>query len=292
MGEIVGAGLVAHVPTIVLPEDVRRELNEGKEISLVPGLHRLRAEVLDALAPDTIVVFDSHWFTTVEFGISAHDRRTGHFTSDELPRGMSGVPYDIPGDPELAQLIAEEINAAGSWATAFEDPHLPIHYPTVNLLGFLQRDEQWVTVSVPQTGETDDFLLAGAAVGRAVAALDRRVVLLASGAMSHRFWPLRQLRSHEASDPVHIRTEAARAADEQRLDWFADGRHDRVIDTMPAFLEHKPEAAFGHYLMMAAAIGGRECVAPGRQFSEYENSIGTGQVHVWFDRPAGGWTAV
>jgi len=25
-------------------------------------------------------------------------------------------------------------------------------------------------------------------------------------------------------------------------------------------------------------------------YSQYENSIGTGQVHVWFDRPAEGWT--
>ena len=33
MGEVVGAALVAHVPTIVLPEEVRRELNDGEEIS-------------------------------------------------------------------------------------------------------------------------------------------------------------------------------------------------------------------------------------------------------------------
>ena len=39
-GAVVGAALVAHVPTIVLPEPVRRELNDGREISLVPGLHR------------------------------------------------------------------------------------------------------------------------------------------------------------------------------------------------------------------------------------------------------------
>ena len=26
-------------------------------------------------------------------------------------------------------------------------------------------------------------------------------------------------------------------------------------------------------------------------YSEYENSIGTGQVHIWFARPATGWTA-
>jgi hypothetical protein len=31
-------------------------------------------------------------------------------------------------------------------------------------------------------------------------------------------------------------------------------------------------------------------VAPGRLFSEYENAIGTGQIHVWFDQPANGWT--
>ena len=29
MGEVVGAGLLAHVPTIMLPEHIRRELNEG-----------------------------------------------------------------------------------------------------------------------------------------------------------------------------------------------------------------------------------------------------------------------
>ncbi len=47
MGEVVGAGLLAHVPTIMLPKEVRYELNEGKEISLVTGLERLRKEVFE-----------------------------------------------------------------------------------------------------------------------------------------------------------------------------------------------------------------------------------------------------
>jgi 3,4-dihydroxyphenylacetate 2,3-dioxygenase len=45
VGEIVGAGIVAHVPTIMLPEEVRLEINDGREITLVPGLQRLRSEV-------------------------------------------------------------------------------------------------------------------------------------------------------------------------------------------------------------------------------------------------------
>ena len=71
-GSVVGAALVAHVPTIVLPEAVRYELNEGREISLVPGLHRMKSERLDRLSFDTIIVFDAHWFTTVEFVVAAH----------------------------------------------------------------------------------------------------------------------------------------------------------------------------------------------------------------------------
>ncbi|HYT29757.1 MAG TPA: catechol 1,2-dioxygenase, partial [Actinomycetota bacterium] len=94
MGEIVGAGLVAHVPTIMLPEDLRLEINGGREITLVTGLRRLRTEVFDPLRPDTVVVFDTHWETTFEHIVTGHERRTGHFTSSELPRGMAGIPYD------------------------------------------------------------------------------------------------------------------------------------------------------------------------------------------------------
>jgi aromatic ring-opening dioxygenase catalytic subunit (LigB family) len=87
-------------------EAARREINEGKEISLVPGLVRLRNEVLDRLRPDTIVIIDSHWETTVEHVLAAQARRHGIFTSSELPRGMAQIPYDFPGDPELAKLAA------------------------------------------------------------------------------------------------------------------------------------------------------------------------------------------
>ena len=85
MGEIVGAALVAHVPTMVMSEPARRELNEGKEISLVPGLERLRREVIDPLAPDTIVVLDSHWFTTVEFVVTAHAATLGSLHQRRTP---------------------------------------------------------------------------------------------------------------------------------------------------------------------------------------------------------------
>lgn len=292
MGEIVGAALVAHVPTIVMPEEERRALNGGKDISLVAGLQRIRREYLDALAPDTVVVFDTHWFTTFEHCITAHARRSGRYTSDELPRGMAGIPYDVPGDPELARAVAEVgAETEGTWVHATDDPYIAIHYPTVNLLGYLQGEERWVSAGICQTAEVDDFLLFGEVVAEAVRRVDRRVVLLASGGMSHRFWPLRELRAHESSDPEHIITPEARAADERLLALLVDGRHDAVIDSMPEYRAVSPEGRFGHYLTMVGAIGGRACRARGTQCSDYESAVGTGQVHVFFERPAGGWTA-
>ncbi len=114
--------------------------------------------------------------------------------------------------------------------------------------------------------------------------------MIASGALSHTFWPLTEIRQHESSDPSHIFTPEARAADEQRLDWFRDGRHDEVLTQMPEYYRYKPEARFQPYLMMIGALGGAACTARGELFSDYENSVGTGQVHVNFARPADGWT--
>ena len=58
---------------------------------------------------------------------------------------------------------------------------------------------------------------------------------------------------------------------------------------MPEYYRFKPEARFGHYLMMIGALGEGDCRATGRQYGEYENSVGTGQVHLWFDRPSDGF---
>src|ERR671910_1275885 len=169
MGEVVGAALVAHVPTIMLPEEVRLEINEGKEISLVPGLHRLRSEVLDRLQADTIVLMDTHWEVTFEHIITAHEKREGIFTSHELPRGMRQIPYDMPGDPELAFAVSQQAEGRDdTWVLASDDPYLPIFYGTVNVWSYLKGgNERWVSVGINQCGTTEDFLLLGQLIGEA-----------------------------------------------------------------------------------------------------------------------------
>ena len=291
MGEIVGAAIVAHVPTIMLPEEVRLEINDGKEITLVPGLRRMRSECFDRLQPDTVVVMDTHWDVTFEHIVTAEERRRGTFTSHELPRGMSQIEYDMPGDPELAFALAKEAeNRDDTWVLACDDPYLPIQYGTVNIWSFLNGGERWVSVGINQCADTQDFLLLGELLGKAIEGLDRRVVLLASGGLSHRFLPFRELRGRESSSIDNIITPESAAADQHVLKLLGEGDHAGVIDWLPEYRKFGPEGKFGHYLIMVGALGGARCQAPGERYSEYEASVGTGQVHVWFERPADGWT--
>ena len=292
MGEVVGAAILAHVPTIMLPEAVRYDLNGGKEISLVPGLKRLRKEVFETLDYDTVVVLDSHWATTVEFVVTSHAERSGLFTSEELPRGMSQIPYAFKGNPELANSLTKYDEKNGTWITPISDPHLPIFYATVNLWHYLGRgldDKKWVSMSVCQTATPEDFKRAGRALGEAIRDSDSKVLLLGSGALSHTFHKLRDLRKHEASDPVHIYTPEAYEYDKKVIEWFEQGDHKAVLDDFDTFKKYKPEAGFYHYLAMAGALGEEDNKSIGRLYSEYENSIGTGQVHIWFDKPEGGF---
>ena len=225
------------------------------------------------------------YITTIEHIVASHDRRAGRYTSEELPRGMKQMPYDMPGDRALAEAwAATSVDRDDTWITAIDDEYLPVHYPTINLLPFLQGDERWVSAGICQTAEPEDFLLFGALLAEAAAGLDRRVVVLASGGLSHQFWPLRQFRDHEAADPAkHLRTPEARAADEQVLAWMRAGDHAAIIDFMPEFAQHAPEGFFGHYLTMVGALGGADCTWTGTQFGEYEAVSGTGQAHVWFE---------
>lgn len=290
MGEIIGAGIVSHVPTIMLPLEERLALNNGKDFTVVTGMKRLRTEFLDKLKPDTIVIFDTHWHTTFETVVDGRAHYKGLHTSDELPRSLCDIPYDYAGDPELADLIEEIAEGKeDTWVHVTRNANLDVHYGTVNLVHYLHKGEKILSISCAQTGETEDFLKFGQVLREAIDRIDRRVVLLGSGGLSHRFWPLSVIRQHESADLEHVITPEAREMDEKVIQLWKEGRHAEVIELMPDYRKHAPEGRFGHYLMLISALGGAKCTAQGVQLSDYEASVGTGQVHVWFDRPAAGW---
>ncbi|MDD9938749.1 MAG: hypothetical protein OXT09_34375 [Myxococcales bacterium] len=286
MGELVATAVVAHQPMVMVPKKVRVALGgSGADTTLIePGFRWLR-EGFDKLGVDTFVIIDTHWFTTTEHVIAGANHFRGNYTSEEMPRNICDLPYDYPGAPELAAAWHGVCKERGLFTINVTAPSLPQHYATLNLVEHLRSDQRVLSCGVVQTGERDDFLALGAALGEAIRrAEDARVAVLGSGGMSHTFWPLSQIREHFAYDPAHVISPEARAVDAEILELWAQGDHAAVLARYPEYLKRfKPEGRFAHYLMALGAMGGPECRAPGAQLSSYENAVGTGQVHVLFD---------
>ena len=104
------------------------------------------------------MILDTHWESTFEHIITSAERREGKFTSHELPRGMRQIPYDIPGDPELANALEKLAEGRDeTWVLASDDPYLPVFYGT-SIWSHLGKGERWASVSINQCGQTEDFL--------------------------------------------------------------------------------------------------------------------------------------
>lgn len=283
MGQIVGAAIVSHHPGLVQPKEIRVQRGNGRDSDLIEGFDRVRAKI-DAVKPDTFVLFDTHWLTTSLHLVAGAAHYKGSYTSDELPFSMTRFPYDHAGAPELAvevEKVAQEKKVA---ARNVVEETLPLHYPTLNVIHYLGRGEKVLSVGTCQTARFKHFLEMGEVVGEAIRRSDARVVLLASGAMSHKFYDLDHVPPNpRVWHPDNVSDPKNRALDMEVLELWKQGRHDIVLDRFPELEAAKYEGRGAHYAQMMGALGGRSCRARGTQLSEYENAAGTGNVHVWFD---------
>lgn len=289
-GRIVGAAMVSHHPGLMQCEEFRRLQGAGEDSDLIAGYGRLR-ERIDAAKPDVALIFDTHWFTTGYHLVDGGAHYAGTFLSDEMPWYLYGVPYDYRGVPALARMIETVSRERGGWNRAVFHPDLGRQYPTVNLVKQLRFEESGlpvVTASSCQNCTWQQFLQSGETIGEAIRRSGLRVLLLASGALSHRFngidWTPKHPRIFHESNVS--RPENA-ASDKGAVALMEQGRHDLVLERWDAEYRTLPWEAFGaHYLQMIGALGGAGCRAKGTPLSAYENARGTGNIHVWFDLEA------
>ena len=286
-GQIVGAALVSHHPGLMQCEEFRMLQGAGADSDLIAGYARLR-EKIAAAAPEVVVIFDSHWFTTGYHLVDGAANYRGNYVSDEMPWYLHGVHYDYRGHPELAIQIEAVSREQGGYNRVISHPELGKQYATINLVKHLQfevRQTPVVTISSCQNCDWPHFLKSGEAIGEAIRRSGLRVLLLASGALSHKFnaidWKPKHPRIfHESnvSRPENIES------DKRAIALLQQGRHDTVLARWNDEYRQLPWEAFGaHYLQMLGALGGEACRAKGTALSAYENARGTGNIHIWFD---------
>ncbi|HEX8415809.1 MAG TPA: hypothetical protein VF637_18290 [Sphingomicrobium sp.] len=284
MGTIVGAALVSHHPGLMQSEDFRVNMGAGSDSDLIAGFARLRARI-DAVKPDVVVILDSHWFTTGFHLYDAGEQYSGNYVSDEMPWYLYDQPYNYRGAPELAlacETVAKERDVKG---LSVKNDLLPRHYATINVVNALKVHERVLSISNCQNCKSEHFLESGEVLGEAIARSDARVVLLASGALSHKFnginWEQKNPRIYH---PDNVSTPENVASDREAIALLQEGRHDVIVDRFPTVYRKIPwEGLGGHYLQMVGALGGRDCRSKGEALSEYENARGTGNIHMWFE---------
>jgi aromatic ring-opening dioxygenase catalytic subunit (LigB family) len=283
MGSIVGAALVSHHPGLMQSDEFRVRMGDGRDSDLIAGFERVRRH-LDAVKPDVLLIFDTHWFTTGFHLVDAGARYRGTYTSDEMPWYLHGLEYDYEGAPELARLVEAVAEERGVMSKAIDDPLLPRHYATLNLVKRLARGEKIVSASVCQNCQPHHYLQSGEVIGEAVRRSPYRVALLASGALSHKFNEIDWVQTHPRiyhEDNVSRRENMQR--DKEAIALFEQGRHDLVLQQWNEKFRPLPWEGFGgHYLQMVGALGGERCRAKATRCSDYENARGTGNIHLWF----------
>jgi aromatic ring-opening dioxygenase catalytic subunit (LigB family) len=284
MGSIVGAALVSHHPGLMQSDEFRIRMGDGRDSDLVEGFRRLRRH-LDAVKPEVLVIFDSHWFTTGYHLVDGGAHYRGSYISDEMPWYLHGQAYDYAGAPDLAALVEQVAQARGVMSKAVYDAALPRHYATVNVVNKLGRGEKILSVSTCQNCQPHHFIESGAVIGEAIRRSPYRVVLLASGALSHKFNEIDWVQKHpriyhedNVSRPENVQR------DKEAIALFEEGRHDLVLQQWDRKFRPLPWEGFGgHYLQMVGALGGEACRAKAVRCSDYENARGTGNIHLWFD---------
>jgi len=243
MGEIVGALIVTHTPRIGNEATAPAFTRE-----MIRGMHEL-ADVVARMRPDVLIQSSTHWVTTFNHYVLSHKRHKGILTSSEAPEIIAGMPYDFPGDPELAEAIAAKANAAGVPAIATNAEPFMLEYGTVNPIQYLtpKFDVPVVPLSCCLLGDIQECLRFGAAVGAAVRETSRRAVVVASGALSHKL----------VRGPETWPKDEDQKLDHQFIDMVTHGRAEEIKNFFPSFCKTtQAEMGGRHVAMLLGATGG------------------------------------
>ena len=220
MGKIIRAFIVTHTP---------RMADESKAPAftrdMVRGMHELGKEV-ERLRPDALIQFSTHWVTTFHHYVLGHQRHSGVLTSPEAPDMIHGVPYDFPGDPELAGVITAKGQQRGLPVTLSTESHFVVDYGTLNPLRYLTPNFDIPTLPVSSCllADIQECIRWGESIAEGVRESSRRVLVVASGALSHVLvrgperWPREE---HQKLD--HRFIEIITRGNREELDTFFPG---------------------------------------------------------------------
>ena len=281
MGEIVLAAKCTHVPTMLMSE--QEGPVKGKRQAAIDG-HCEIARRAKALGADTVIICDTHWVINAGFHINANSHFEGLFTSNEFPQFIQDMPYSYGGNPALGDAIAKEASARGVYTLSHHLDSLEMEYGTLVPMRFMSREHQMKVISVAAwctVHSHDESRVIGEAIRAAVDASDSKVLLVASGSLSHKIWPNKDYAANNGT--FTISSEFNRQVDLHVLDMWQRGDHATFLKMLPDYATFCcGEGSMHDTAMLYGALGWDSYDKPCEVVTPYFPSSGTGQTNVIF----------
>ena len=281
MGEIVLAAKVTHVPTMLMSEQPGRL--HGCRQPAIDG-HLEIARRAKELGADTAVICDTHWLVNAGYHINANHRFKGVYTSNEFPQFIQDLEFDFEGNAALGDAIAEKAMAKDVFTLSHQIDSLELEYGTIVPMHFMSREADFKVVSVAAYCTVHSFETSrkiGEAIREAVEESDSRVLLLASGSLSHKIWANDDYEANNGT--FTISSEFNRQVDLHVLDMWQRGDWATFVKMLPEYADFCcGEGSMHDTVMLLGALGWDAYQGKGEIVTEYFPSSGTGQTNVIF----------
>lgn len=280
MGKLALVAKITHVPSIVLSEfDGPRK---GTRQDAIDGLRQIGQRCRD-LGVDTLVVLDTHWLVNASYHINCAAHWQGHYTSNELPHFISNMPYAIPGNPDLGQLLARTARDHGVETLAHAATTLAPEYGTLVPMRYMNPDQHFRCISVSalcMAHYLNDSVRLGWAFRRAIEdGYDGTVALLASGSLSHRF----AQNGLAPEFAFKVWNPFLETLDRRVVQMWTEGDWANFCDMLPEYAVKGHGEGFMHdTAMMLGALGWRDYDGRAEVLTPYFGASGTGQINAVF----------
>lgn len=279
MGQLVLAAKVTHVPSLLISE--REGPLKGRRAGAIASLREIGKRAR-ARGADTFLVFDTHWISNFGFHLNANARHQGVYTSHEAPHMIQNMRYDYRGDPELAEMIAQESKEGGLDALAHRVETLPLEYGTIVPMHYMNGDAalRVVAAASPIFASIDDNRRFGEAARRAIERTDGKIAVLASGSLSHKLISNREVGEGQWDI---MSSEFNRQMDLRVLELWQERRYGEFVRMLPDYATKcSGEALMADTAMLFGLLGWDSYEGQAEQLCEYFASSGSGQVSVEF----------
>ena len=237
--------IAPHVPSMCHEEQVpefQQDMASGMKVV---------AQQIKEIKPDVMVLVSCHWPSTFFHYVDCTPVHKGILTAFEAPDLIKDLPYNYPGDEELANKLVKTGEDAGLQVQGVNDPYYLWDYGSVVPLRYLNPDADIpvINLSVTLAASIEETYKWGQEIAKVLHETDKKVIFISSGALSHN---LVRGRHNKPTVTEH-------SMDKQFLEFVMCKDYQAAYDMLPEYARLARVESGGRHLAMLLSMLDKEC---------------------------------